>query len=158
MASPDPPLPTVAAVPRVRAGSERGRPHLLPAGMLTFLPRMDPGEERLRLKERRPAASAGQPGGGSAGCASGSGPRRLQARGGQGLRVPRSPGGSRPRGSRGREAAYSFALWPPCPGRTPGRGGRCCIQSRRVCGPLQTSTGQVQLKVESVRMEKNTLL
>ena len=102
VASPDPPLPTVVAAPRVRAGSERGRPHLLPAEMLTFQPRMDPAEERLRLEERRPAGFVTLhcaktlsklssrrnqhsrprlpqvgPSSSSAGCASGSGPRCL---------------------------------------------------------------------------------
>ena len=55
MRSPGSPLPTVAAAPGVRAGSERRRPRLLPAGTLTSTPRRDPGEERLRREERRPA-------------------------------------------------------------------------------------------------------
>lgn len=94
--SPSSPLPTVAAAPGVRAGSERGRPRLLPAGRLTFAPRRDPGEERLRREERRPAGLVtlpckttlsggrkkpaptplgfrGSPGGGPAGGVSGSG-------------------------------------------------------------------------------------
>ena len=112
-----------------------------------------------RLPRVGPQLQRVGPGGGPAGCASGSGPRCLQARVGQGLQVPRSPGGSCLRGSQwGREAALPFTVWLPRPGRTPGRRGTRCVQSRGVFGPSQTSTGQVRLKVESVRKEKDTLL